>query len=285
MNIKDFVAIDFEIMTPARTSACAIGLVVVLDGVITLKFYSLIKPIPDRQTKLNTDIHGITPEMVKDAPTFEMLFEQIRELIGDLPIVCHNRNMDINVMRDCMDYYHLTGIDVDNNICTYELTGLNLKACCAKYGINMGVHHDALDDATACAKVLLAHEGKVVSTVGVGGLKGVMKDKANRSYERATLDPLADDLVDDQSTPFFHASVVITGTFEAYPNRNELGKRLQSLGADINTAISGKTTVVVMGAGAGPSKVKKIEDLRAKGHDIRIIYEQELKEILEHGTD
>jgi BRCT domain type II-containing protein len=35
-----------------------------------------------------------------------------------------------------------------------------------------------------------------------------------------------------------------------------------------------------MGNGAGPSKVKKIEDLRAKGHDIRIIYEPELVQIL-----
>ena len=284
MNIRDFVAIDFEIMTPERTSACAVGLVVVLDGVITLKFYSLIRPIPDRQTKLNTDIHGITPEMVKDAPTFDMLFEQIRELIGDLPIVCHNRNMDINVLRDCMDYYHLTGIDVDNNICTYELTGLNLKACCAKYGINMGVHHDALDDATACAKVLLAHEGHVVPGPVVG-LRQVLKDIDKRKFDRETLDPLTDDEVMDKSTPFFHASVVITGTFAAYPNRNELGLRLKALGADINTAVSGKPNIVGMGIGAGWSKIEKIEAYRAKGHDIRIIYEPELKEILEHGTD
>ena len=69
-------------------------------------------------------------------------------------------------------------------------------------------------------------------------------------------------------------------TFIAFPDRNELGKRLQSLGADINTAISGKTTVVVMGIGAGPSKIKKIEDWRSKGHDIRIIYEEELRQIL-----
>ena len=285
MDIKDFVAIDFEIMTPERTSACAVGLVVVLDGVISLKFYSLIRPIPDRQTKLNTNIHGITPDMVKNAPTFEMLFQQLRELIGDLPIVCHNRNMDINVLRDCMDYYHLTGIDVDNNICTYELTGLKLEACCAKYGINMGVHHDALDDATACAKVLLAYEGHVMPGAPARGLRQVLKDVEKRKFDRDTLDPLTDDQVKDKSTPFFHASVVITGVFAAYPNRNELGIRLKALGADINTAVSGKTNIVVMGVGAGWSKIEKIEAYRAKGHDIRIIYEPELKEILEHGTD
>lgn len=280
MSTQDFVSIDFETMTVKRTSACAVGLAVVLDGIIHRKFYSLIKPIPDDEQRTNTFVHGITPEMVQFAPTFEMLWPTLTNFLGELPIVCHNRNTDINILRDCMAYYGLSGIDVDNNICTYELTGLPLEACCAKFGINMGNHHDALDDAVACAKVMLALDGKIVSSIGAGSLRTIMANKGERKYERATLDPLADDLVDDQSTPFFHASVVITGTFEAYPNRNELGKRLQSLGADINTAISGKTTVVVMGNGAGPSKVKKIEDLRAKGHDIRVIYEQELVQIL-----
>ena len=46
METQDFVAIDFETMTPELTSACAIGLVRVHNGVISQKFYSLIKPIP-----------------------------------------------------------------------------------------------------------------------------------------------------------------------------------------------------------------------------------------------
>lgn len=45
METQDFVAIDFETMTPELTSACAIGLVRVHSGVISQKFYSLIKPI------------------------------------------------------------------------------------------------------------------------------------------------------------------------------------------------------------------------------------------------
>ena len=53
----------------------------------------------------------------------------------------------------------------------------------------------------------------------------------------------------------------------------------------ISTGISGKTTVVVMGQGAGPSKIKKIEEWQAKGHDIRIIYEEELKQILNYGKE
>lgn len=285
MDVKNFVAIDFETMTPALTSACAIGLVKVVNGTIQKKYYSLIKPIPDQQDKLNTAIHGITPEMVETAPTFVELYPTLELFIQNLPIVCHNRGADINIMRSCMEYYHLEGINTDNNYCTYELTGLSLTAGCAKYGVNHGVHHDALDDATACAKVFLACQGSIMATIFKGGIKSAIASSSAKKFERSTLNPLADDKVDNQDTVFFHASVVVTGTFAAYPNRNELGKMLQSLGADINTAISGKTNVVVMGQGAGPSKVKKIEEWRAKGHDIRIIYEEELKQILNYGKD
>jgi len=275
MITQNFVAIDFETMTPARTSACAVGIVVVMNGVISTKFYSLIKPISDNYEHTNTFIHGITPEMVENSPTFEMLFPVLQKLINGLPIVCHNRNMDINIIKDCMAYYNLTGIDIDNNICTYELTNLSLTACCAQYGINMGIHHDALEDAVACAKILLAYNGKIVSSIGGYDKRQAVRDRTKKSYEHSTLNPLDDEQVLDKSTPFYHASVVITGTFEAYPNRNELGIKLKNLGADINTAISGKTNLVVMGNGAGPSKVKKIEDYRLKGHNIRIIYEPE----------
>lgn len=285
MKTMNFVAIDFETMTPERTSACAIGLVRVKDGIVQQKFYSLINPIPDDREETNTHIHGITREMVATAPTFAQLFPQVAELIGSLPIVCHNRGADITIMQRCMDYYGLTGIDTSNNFCTYEMTGLSLKACCAKFGINMGTHHDALDDALACAKVFLACQGQVMATTFKGGLKAVIAQAGAKKYDHSTLVPLTDEQVQSKETPFFHASVVITGTFAAYPNRNELGKRLQALGADIKTSISSKTTVVVMGQGAGPSKVKKIEDLRGKGQDIRIIYEEELKQILHYGED
>ncbi len=285
MKTTNFVAIDFETMTPERTSACAIGLVRVKDGIVQQKFYSLIKPIPDDREQTNTYIHGITLEMVATAPTFAQLFPQVAELIGSLPIVCHNRGADITIMKRCMDHYGLTGIDTTHNYCTFEMTGLSLTACCAKFGINMGTHHDALDDALSCAKVFLACQGDIMATTFKGGLKAVIAQAGAKKYDHSTLVPLADEQVQNKETPFFHAKVVITGTFSAYPNRNELGKHLQALGADMNTSISPRTNVVVMGQGAGPAKVKKIEDLRAKGHDIRIIYEEELKQILNYGEN
>ncbi|MBK7084628.1 MAG: BRCT domain-containing protein [Flavobacteriales bacterium] len=55
---------------------------------------------------------------------------------------------------------------------------------------------------------------------------------------------------------------------------------VRALGADINTSISKKTQIVVIGDGAGPSKLRKIEKLQDQGVDIRIIYEEEFLQIL-----
>ena len=48
-----FTALDFETMTGERTSACAIGVARVVDGIIVEKYFSLLKPIPDDRTKNN----------------------------------------------------------------------------------------------------------------------------------------------------------------------------------------------------------------------------------------
>ena len=84
METQYFVAIDFETMTPELTSACAIGLVRVHSGVISQKFYSLIKPIPDSRTECNTYVYGLTNEMVTDAPTFSELFPLLKSFLADL---------------------------------------------------------------------------------------------------------------------------------------------------------------------------------------------------------
>lgn len=53
MKHNSFIAIDFELFTPKITSACAIGLVKVIEGHISQKYYTLIKPIPDDSTSNN----------------------------------------------------------------------------------------------------------------------------------------------------------------------------------------------------------------------------------------
>lgn len=276
----NFTAIDFETYTHERTSACAIGLVKVKDGHVLHRFYSIINPVPDNEEKTNTSIHGITEDMISLAPRFDELWPLIRAMIGDDIIVSHNAPFDSDIFNRVLNYYDIKVPKLYRFYCTYELTGLSLREACMKHNIELGSHHDALADAEACAKIYLAERGKIQSNTFKGSLDKILALNTAKKYDRATLDQLDDEEVENQSTPFFHAKVVITGVFNAYPNRNDLGKKLQSLGADMNTAISSKTNIVVMGDGAGPAKVKKINEINENGGNIRVIFESELVDIL-----
>ena len=114
---KNFTAIDFETMTAEATSACAVGVVQVNNGVIMQEYYTLIKPIPDDREHTNEFVHGITPAMVENAPNFKKVFPIIAELIGDNTIVCHNRGADIPILESCMRHYRLSGIDTSSKCC------------------------------------------------------------------------------------------------------------------------------------------------------------------------
>ncbi len=46
-SMKDFAAIDFETANRCRSSICSVGIVIVREGRIVDKFYSLVRPIPN----------------------------------------------------------------------------------------------------------------------------------------------------------------------------------------------------------------------------------------------
>lgn len=278
MEPFNFTALDFETMTAERTSACAIGLVRCEKGVILQKVFSLIRPIPDEREKTNTFVHGITPQQTVNAPTWAELYPTIAHFIEDQTIVCHNADFDIDVLLRTSDYFGITPRPA-NVIDTAALTHASLEDACAILGITLGNHHDPLEDATATAKVLLNIFG--ISTVEHHYSKPPSRHSLEqRKVAKETLRPLCDDEIQNKETPFYCKKVVITGVFQQFPMREELASLLRQYGADINTSVSAKTNIVIVGQGCGPAKMQKIEKLNSEGHDIRIIREPELIDII-----
>jgi DNA polymerase-3 subunit epsilon len=84
----------------------------------------------------------------------------------------------------------------------------------------------------------------------------------------------------DLNCPFFKQKVVITGVFEKI-TRQEIAQLLKEKGADIDTIVSDKTNYIISGVDPGPSKIRKFEALKIKGHDIKLLSESDFLYIIQ----
>ena len=276
MDYLNFTALDFETMTPERNSACAIGLVKVVNGVILEKYYTLLKPIPDDRTTTNTHVNGITWSMVEDAPTFEEAWPKLERFLVGQKLAVHNAEFDIDVLQHQCDFYNIH-FNIQGVVDTYQLTHKSLDEVCYVMHVALDSHHDALCDATACAEVVLTLSGKQLSHP-TGQTKKHIKAK---ELSKETKQPLAAEDVKNKNTSFFQKKVVFTGNLDSFPQREIVAELLREYGADINSSISRKTDIVIVGRGAGPSKMKKIQELQEGGYGLRVLHEHEFLQILE----
>ncbi len=162
-KMKDFVAIDFETANHLRSSVCSVGVVVVRDGKIVDKFYSLIYPRPNFFTHWTTSVHGLTIKDVKDAKEFPEVWKLIEPKIQGLPLVAHNSPFDESCLRAVFEEYKMGYPDYEFH-CTcrasrQKLGGIlpdhRLDTVSAYCGYNLKNHHNALADSEACAAIAL----------------------------------------------------------------------------------------------------------------------------------
>ncbi|CQR53954.1 3'-5' exonuclease [Paenibacillus riograndensis] len=156
----NFTAIDFETANSSRSSACALGLVQVREGVVSAEHVWLIDP-QQRFDGMNIAIHGITPSMVEGKPTFDELWPTLEPLLQGEVVIAHNAAFDMSVLRYCLDRTAYSYPEFQY-MCTYllgkkmlqELPSHKLNVVSQHFGISLK-HHDALDDARAAAAILL----------------------------------------------------------------------------------------------------------------------------------
>ena len=160
-----FVSIDFETATYERNSACSVGIVTVDGGLVTNEYYSLIKPPGLKFNDQNIQIHGITPEMVEDAPTFAEIWPQVRPLLEQRVIFAHNATFDMGVLKGSLEYYHLQlprlwyacSLALSRKVWP-QLASHKLNNIAEFLHVELK-HHNAIQDALACAQIVLrSHE-------------------------------------------------------------------------------------------------------------------------------
>ena len=159
-----FTAIDFETANNFIGSICAVGLAVVEDGALVSKKYWLIKPHKDHSyfDPFNVYIHGITKDMVADADEFDTVYtNDIVPVIQRTVLAAHNAAFDMSALRHVLDLYNIAYPQVDY-ICTFKTAQRtwskleNHKLDTVSEHLNFSfTHHNALEDALACANILL----------------------------------------------------------------------------------------------------------------------------------
>ena len=159
----DFTTIDFETASRRDDSACQLGLVTVRAGQIVDQACWLIRPKPLHFHRANIEIHGITPQQVRNEPEFGELWPEIAAKIGSrLP------RRPQRQLRSCVSCSrtlraHGQPIPELRYTCTRAIARrtwphhrrYGLKPLSNWLGIRFQ-HHDALEDSIACAKILLA---------------------------------------------------------------------------------------------------------------------------------
>jgi DNA polymerase-3 subunit epsilon len=160
--LRDFAAIDFETANQELSSVCSVGVVIVRNGIITERFYSLIQPEPNYYCYGNSQIHRLTAENTDNAKVFSNVWEEIKSLIEGLPLVAHNKGFDESCLKAVFRIYRM---DYPDYIfyCTLAASRRQLKhlpnhqlhTVAEDCGYILTNHHNALADAEACAEIAL----------------------------------------------------------------------------------------------------------------------------------
>lgn len=269
MGKFDFIAIDFETANTRYDSACAVGIVGVADGEIVASCYSLLNPKSEFLPE-NVSIHGITESDVKDAPTFEEAWQEISLLFGHCAVLAHNAAFDMSVLKRTIPSWDAERLEfkyIDTvSLCRDFVPGKkNLVHCAEELGIPLEHHHNALEDATACAKIALT----CIERAGAKNLGDLCFSLPNvkihnfselhtsieysHAVKKAPIksSPRVSDIkctveCVDASSPLCGKSIVFTG--ELSIDRAEAMQIAVNAGAVVKSGVSKKTNYLVVGA-------------------------------------
>jgi len=290
-----FATIDVETANPRLRSICQIGLVIYENHRLVDSWVSLINP-HDEFRDFNTRIHGIRPQDVTHAPSFDEVFNDLCKIIGNSPISSYGA-FDRSAFRQACSLHSLPEVSTDwvdlqqvvRSAWPKEFTakGWNLKQVCRQLDIPLTSHHDALCDAKAAADVFVIAQ-QISNTTAQDWLDvtryyGIAAPVSGRRF---SANESVKEFEADISGPLYGEVVVFTG--ELSIPRSIAAQRAAAIGCKPANGVTKKTTLLVIGeqdlnlvrADGKSNKQIKAEELIAKGQEIRVIGEDAFDALL-----
>jgi DNA polymerase III subunit epsilon len=281
----NFLAIDVETANADYSSICQIGIAHVENGQIAYKWSTLVNPRAYFDP-FNVSIHGIRKEDVKDAPTFDKIYQELSERISNQITVHHMPFDKTAISRAC----------IENKLCTIDARWLDSAKIARRtweqfaykgYGLaNLAnflridfEHHDALEDAITAAKVVIhACEKHQMS----------IEEWYKKISQPIQIFYGGSSIIHFEGNPegsLYGETLVFTGTLSLL--RREAAKIASDIGCHVDDSITKCTTILVVGTQdefklAGyekSSKHRKAEELIQKGFPIKILTEKDFIEM------
>jgi DNA polymerase III subunit epsilon len=305
----DFVAIDFETANEKRDSACAIGVTVIQDGIITDSFSRLIRPKELRFSERNTAIHGISVKSVESARTLDEIWPEILPVIDNQFVFAHNAPFDMSVLRHSLASVAIP-VPPLSYFCSCKLARCvwpklfshTLSFLAPSFGIKLQ-HHEPESDSRACAEIVL----KAMLEIGAETLSEIFEERNlqpgklnsatewtpdsapawHRSREYSDVELKAD--FDPTTHEFYGKNILITGTLIGFASKDEAfgvikqlgGKPMKNFAQTIDYLICGEQDLTRLANGQKEStKLRETKKLVESGHNVRIISESDFIELL-----
>lgn len=290
---SNFLAFNIRAGGNTHDRICEIALVLVKEGEIIDQYFTELLPPPNPLYE-----NDWNQERYKDCPTLKEAWKEIETYFEEVEYVtAFNLSVHKSNLEKSLAVYGIS-LPKKQFFCAYNLAKDNLKevqnpvfdnVCFALNIDNAQGDTECLSKAIAVANMIPSIESIMNKSIDEYFSNKPTKKEAIAGFfqKQANSISSSDGFVSDFMTNlpftkpsgsdyFIDKSIVITGEFSRYPSRQELEIFLKEQGAVIRTTISSKTSIVIIGDGAGPSKIQKIIDLVEKGQAIKVISQQDL---------
>lgn len=305
----NFIALDLETATWEKSSICEIGIAIVRDSCVVETKSWLVKPYRNWYDPFNISIHGITPEMTKNSPSFKEVWREIQPYLENQVVVAHNTAFDMYALKYAFEE---NGMPYPNfrHFCSYRVArycfkdtySYSLPIVCDAMGIQFNSHHRARADAEACAKVFIKSielsgaenleelQSKYEFRCGrfaEGIFEGQRSVKKSVSYGKSIKEYVGDSSKIDEDSYFYQKSVCFTGTCR-WASRDKLLQTIADIGGFPQKGVNTSTQILVVGQqdyrrvgeDGMSSKQEKAMALKDAGQDIEVMSEEQFLSML-----
>lgn len=190
--VQQIAVVDIETTGLSPKSHRVVEIAIVVYDPVADRIVGEIETLinPNRNIPFEaTEIHGLTPEHVSLAPTFDEISSWLAEMLDGKLVVAHNAQFDVSFLN--AEFLRAgTDFQIDNSACTYRMTGLSLKGACLELDYVNTQPHSALGDARAALEIYRYNLGSRATPIGHGGAEVLATELSStfpRTISRAQL--------------------------------------------------------------------------------------------------